>query len=259
MSVTRRSFFNSTTAAAAAASVDALAMPNILKARHRRISQSELTAAIEQHAVWLEDGNRGKRAVFSDCDLTGLTFHNSSDAFVNLRGSDFTGADLTGVIARDISFLWASLQNARLSWSRLEKLTFSHANLRCAECDNVLWGWDATSLANPGHANPCDGSSFQYTYGGKANFARAAIRGFFHEAHFAGCNFADARLSYSEFCGTGFSASTFYEADLTRTKFNFAKLSHVRFRHANCTYTDFTNAEIGYHVTFPAGLGVGAS
>jgi uncharacterized protein YjbI with pentapeptide repeats len=102
MSVTRRSFFNSATAAAAA-SVDAVAMPNILKARHCRISQSELTAAIEQHAVWLEDGGRGKRAVFSDCDLTGLTFHNSSYAFVNLRGSAFTGADLTVVIARSLS------------------------------------------------------------------------------------------------------------------------------------------------------------
>jgi uncharacterized protein YjbI with pentapeptide repeats len=78
----------------------------------------------------LADGDRGERAIFSDCDLTGLSFHNSSGAFVNLQGSDFTGADLTGMTARDVSFLWASLQNAQLSWSKNRKARLSHANLR---------------------------------------------------------------------------------------------------------------------------------
>lgn len=258
MSITRRSLFGSTTAAATAA-VGALAMPNVLPARARRITQSELAMAIEQHAVWLEDGNRGKRAAFCDCDLAGLRFHSGSNEFVNLRGADFTGADLTGVFATDISFLWASLQNARLSWSRFERSTFTHANLRRAECDNVLWGWDASSLANPGRAGPRDGSSFLHTYAGKANFTRAVIRGFFSEANFVCSNFSDAKLSHSEFCGTGFSETTFYEADLTRTRFDFAKLSHVRLRSAKCIGTDFAKAEIGYRVTFPVDLGFGLS
>ena len=79
----------------------------------RKISQAELTAAIERHAVWVDDRDRGTRAAFENCDLTGLDFCSEQGTLVNLRGSDFTGADLTDVTGRDVSFLWASLQNAR--------------------------------------------------------------------------------------------------------------------------------------------------
>jgi uncharacterized protein YjbI with pentapeptide repeats len=203
MSVTRRTFFNRITAMAAVWT-GPVSAPRVLKARRRKISQVELSAAIEQHALWLDDSGRGARAIFNDCDLTGLDFQSKHDMFVDLRGSDFTGADLTGVAGKDVSFLWASLQDARLSWSRLERPTFSYANLWRAECDNVIWGWEASSLTNPRRADPIWSSGFQHTYAGKTNFARATLRGFLNGTRFVGSNLADANLSYSEFSRTGF-------------------------------------------------------
>ncbi len=46
--------------------------PSIAHSHARRISQSELDAAVARHALWLSDRTRGARAVFSHCDLNGL-------------------------------------------------------------------------------------------------------------------------------------------------------------------------------------------
>ena len=228
-----------------------LAAPGISTARRRRISQPELADAIERHARWLDDRSSGRRAVFSECDLTGLAFAGAAGLTVNLRGSDFTDADMTGVTGDDVSFLWSSLQNARLSWSRLACVTFSHADLRGAECDNVTWGWDRMSEAHPCRAAPETASGLQSTHAGTANFVGAKIRGFFHDTSFVGSDLTNADLSYSEFCGTGFSENTFFRANLTNAKFRCAKMSHTRMSQAICNNVDFTDMEIGYRVTLP--------
>jgi uncharacterized protein YjbI with pentapeptide repeats len=169
---------------------------------------------------------------------------------VNLRGADFTGADMAGVAGRNVSFLRAFLQDAWLSWSRLEQVSFIHASLRRSRCDNVVWGWDAASERNPGRVDPYDSSGFQYTDAGKADFFRATIRGFFHEARFVAAKLRQADFSYSDFCGTGFSCTAFHAADLSSAKFNFANLSHVNFSSAKCTESDFAGADVGYRTRF---------
>lgn len=249
MNMTRRGLFTGI-AQAAAISVAAAAAPAIVTREHSKVSQDELTASIISHVAWLENPPRGTRANFCGRNLSGLDFSSGSGSLVNLRGADFTGADMTGVTGRNVSFLRASLHDARLSWSRFEQVSFIHASLRRSRCDNVVWGWDAASERNPGRVDPYDSSGFQYTDAGDADFFRATIRGFFHEARFVAAKLRQADFSYSDFCGTGFSCTTFHAADLSSAKFNFANLSHVNFSSAKCTETDFAGADVGYRTRF---------
>src|SRR5258708_18479501 len=102
MSGTRRSFFYNMTAGVAS-SIGLGFTSGHSKASIRKVSQDELTSAIADHAAWLEDGEQGRRAVFSNCDLSGLDFGSHVDSLNNLRGADFSGSDMTGVTGRDVS------------------------------------------------------------------------------------------------------------------------------------------------------------
>lgn len=247
MDITRRAFFTRVTGVAAT-SVGGIVAPTPSKARARRVSQDELTTAIAKHQAWTEDESRGCRAVFNHCDLSGLDLGSGAGSPVDLRGSDFSGSDMSGVTGRDVSFFRAAVHDVRLSWSRFESVTFSYASLRRAKCDNIVWGWDPESLNQPCRADPGEASGFQHMDAGQADFTRAKLRGFFWETNFVATNLREADLSYSHFCGTGFSETTFHGADLTSAKFRFAKLSHVKFPCANCAGIDLANAEVGYWV-----------
>lgn len=249
MSVTRRSFFNNMTTAVASFTGFGFA-PGHSKASTRKVSQDELTNAIADHAAWLEDGEQGQRAVFSNCDLSGLDFGSDVDSLINLRGADFSGSDMTGVTGRDVSFLRAAFHGTILSCSRFEQVIFSYASLRRARCDNVVWGWDHVSLNQPVRVEPGYASDFQHTDAGMADFTQAKIRGFFWESCFTGARLTGADFSYSQFCGVGFSETTFHAAELTSAKFRCTKLSHVKFSRANCAEIDFANADIGPRVRF---------
>jgi uncharacterized protein YjbI with pentapeptide repeats len=249
MDISRRQLFAGLTGAVSAA-VGSSVVPAVIRPRPIRVSQDELATSIISHGAWLEDPSRGVRAQFSNRDLSGLDFASEANRFANLRGADFTGADMTGVTGRDVSFLRASLQDARLSWSHFDRVTFCHASLRRSKCDNAAWGWHAASQHNPTPADPADLSSFQYTDAGLADLSRATIRGFFYEANFVAAKLIEADFSHSDFCGTGFSWTTFHSADVSMAKFKFAKLSHVNFSKAKCTGTDFSSAEVGYRARF---------
>jgi len=249
MDVSRRGFFQRASGATVI-SICAIAAPVVLGQRPQKVSQDELTEAIVNHLAWLEDQGKGRRAVFNNRDLSGLNFTSGDGSMVNLRGADFTGSDMTGVTGKDVSFLRASLHDARLSWSRFELVTFSNASLRRSKCDNVVWGWDAASQSNPSLVDPVKASGFQYTDAGHADFSRAKIRGFFHETRFTAAKMMEADFSYSHFCGTGFSETSFYRANLSSAKFNFAILSYVNFSSAICAQTDFNNSQVGYRARF---------
>jgi uncharacterized protein YjbI with pentapeptide repeats len=239
----RRKFLAASSAAVA--SIGSILFPRPGRSYPSKVSQDELVSAIEQHAIWLEDCSRGKRAAFAYRDLSGLDFLREQDGLVNLRGSDFTGADLSGVTGNNLSFLRSSLHGANLSWSHLKKPTFSYASLRSAICEGVIWGWDDRHMSNPTRPGPIEGAAFQHTdAGGGANFSRATLRGLFVEANFNGANLTEANFSYSLFYGVGRLETSFFAAELLRTKFNFADIKAARFRKAILTDVDFANADI---------------
>jgi uncharacterized protein YjbI with pentapeptide repeats len=182
--------------------------------------------------------------VFADRDLSGLDFLSEQDELVNLQGSDFTGADLSGVTGNNVSFLRSSLHGANLSRSHLKRPTFSYASLRSAICEGAIWGWDDRHMSNPARPGPLEGAAFQHTDAAAANFERAVLRGLFVEANLNGANLIEANLSYSLFYGVGHYETSFFAAELTRAKFNFADIRAVRFRKAILTGVDFAHAEI---------------
>jgi uncharacterized protein YjbI with pentapeptide repeats len=236
---------------AAVAAIGSLVRPALGRSRTAKVSQDELTSAIDQHAIWLQDCSRGKRAVFADRDLSGLDFLCEQDELVNLQGSDFTGANLSGVTGNNVSFLRSSLHGANLSWSHLKKPTFSYASLRRAICEGVIWGWDDRQMSNATPPGPLEGAAFQHTDAGRANFRRAVLRGLFVEANFNGANLSDADFSHSLFYGLTYPETSFFESNLTRARFDFADIKAARFRKAITTDVDFANADIDDRVKLP--------
>jgi uncharacterized protein YjbI with pentapeptide repeats len=114
MDVSRRGFFQRASGATVI-SICAIAAPVVLGQRPQKVSQDELTEASVNHRAWLGDRGKGTRAVFNNRDLSGLSFTSGDGSMVNLQGPDFTGSDMTGVTGKDVSFLRASLHDARLS------------------------------------------------------------------------------------------------------------------------------------------------
>jgi uncharacterized protein YjbI with pentapeptide repeats len=230
--------------------------PQVLQKKRRRISQGELDEAMEAHEAWLTDGNQGRRAVFTEADLSGLDFRSDQDALLDLRGADFTNADLTGIRANLVSFSYASLHSARLSWSRLKRPSFISATLRYATCDNVTWGWDDRMTPDHSWADKGDGAAFLHADAARSNFERSKIRGFFVDTRFTCANLCEADLSYSMFVGGSGESNSFFETNLSRTIFRSTIIRAARFSTQICDGADFTDALIGYGVKLPIGINV---
>jgi uncharacterized protein YjbI with pentapeptide repeats len=229
---------------AVAATTTSICTPNFARGHSRRVSQADLDNAIERHAIWLVDGGRGARAIFSHCDLSGLDFGFERESSVDLREADFTGADLTGIKGNVIGFVRAAMRGARLSTSQLKRPVFSYASLFGAKCNEVVWGWDEREQQENARLEPLSGAVFLHTDAGHADFTRATIRAHFEEMRFGSATLVEADLSHSHFCGPSFAGTSFFRADLTRAKFRRAYLRAVRFRGAICDGTDFADAEL---------------
>lgn len=209
--------------------------PTVSTGHRRRVGQSELEAAIALHASWLEDDSLGARAVFSDCDLSGLDFLSCSPQIIDLRGSDFTAADLSGTTANQISFHRASLQSARLSSSQLKLPIFCGATLRRTLCNDVVWGWPSPLTMVP--PSLIDGwsprATFMETDLSFSNFGNARVMGFFSGTRFSSSSLENADLSYSDFAGIKYVCeNSFAKSALNRTIFKHASIEGTNFRFA---------------------------
>ncbi|MGE9010686.1 pentapeptide repeat-containing protein [Leptospira interrogans] len=231
-----------------------LCSPAVPKSPKRRISQRDLETAAVQHAAWLNDDSRGARAVFSDCDLSGLDFLSYEPEIIDLRGSDFTAADLTETTANQISFHRSSLQRARLSWSQLKLPIFCGATLRRALCNDVVWGWPSPLVLVPPPST--DGwlprATFINTDLSFSNFDNARVMGYFSGTRFGSSSLLDTDLSHSDFTGIKYVCENSFSASkLTRTRFKHASIESTNFRSARLCEVDFLLAAIGSSCTWP--------
>ncbi|WP_441256789.1 pentapeptide repeat-containing protein [Bradyrhizobium sp. 482_C4_N1_1] len=230
--------------------------PVVPKGHKRRISQRDLEDAAVQHAVWLSDDSRGARAVFSDCDLSGLDFLSHEPGIIDLRGSDFTAADLSGTTANQVSFHRASLQSARLSWSQLKLPIFCGATLRRALCNDVVWGWPSPFVLIPPPS--IDGwqprATFVNTDLSFSNFDSARVMGYFSGIMFSSASLRNTDLSHSNFAGIKYICeNSFAGSYLTRTKFHYASIDGTNFRFAHLDEPDFSFTKIGSKCSWPGG------
>ena len=102
---------------------------------YRRLTQSEVDVICARHEKLWQARPGGARAVFSYCDLSGLSF----------RGRQLCDADLTGAIAQGCDFGGARLDNATLFAADLQGANLVEASLRRADLRGVcLRGADLT-------------------------------------------------------------------------------------------------------------------
>jgi uncharacterized protein YjbI with pentapeptide repeats len=229
--IARRTFLG-LTLAATSNTRSALPNPAVSQRHKRRVSQSELDDTIALHSLWLDSAEQGARAVFAGQDLSGLIFRSFETRVVNLRGADFTEADLSGIQGDEVSFHRASLQGARLTSSFLTAPIFSGATLRRAECKNLVWGPDPKS-----HLHSADAfdpllacATLIETDLSLVCFDGSVIRGYFSGATFLGASLRRATFDHSIFGGV----EIYYQ-----NSFSEALLREVGFRHASITATRF--------------------
>ncbi|WP_375167803.1 pentapeptide repeat-containing protein [Bradyrhizobium sp. CCGB01] len=252
MNLARRAFFG--VLAAAANPRASLSSPAVSRHYQPRVTQSELEDAIPLHSLWLDGDERGRRAVFSNRDLSGLDFGRTRSELVVLRDADFTEADLTGIQGNEVNFHCASLQGARLSYSNLIAPIFSGATLRRAECKSAVWGRPANPVLESSNFSdlPAISATFIQTDLSLACFDNSMIRGYF-----SGASFSQASLRHADFDRTIFGGveifcqNSFSEACLLGTSFKGAQITAARFRFAKLEDVDFSNAQIGPGCTWP--------
>jgi len=242
----RRGFITGIFAAVSGAVISEVQSPAIARQVRRRVTQSELDDAIEQHHRWLEEPAIGRRACFPNCDLSGLTFNTSGDKLVSLRGADFTEADLSGIVGGDINFHRASLQCANLSHSELRAPIFSGATLWRAICNDAVWGWATCSASVlPDDRAIAETACFMHTDFRYAEINRARVRGYFFDASLQDASLVDADLSFSVFAGRTFESETsFAGARLIRTNFRNATITAARFKSAVIQNANFAGATL---------------
>ncbi|MHC2367424.1 uncharacterized protein YjbI with pentapeptide repeats [Bradyrhizobium diazoefficiens] len=229
-----------------------IASPVVARHHKPRVTQSGLASAIDQHFQWLTNGTEGARAVFANCDLSGLDFLCDQPGIVDLRGADFTDADLSGIRGNELSFHHASLQGARMTSSLLSAPVFSGATLRRALCDQVVWGWPAARQTGDAFADDFSpAATFINTDLDLADFKQARVRGYFCGVQFTHASLVDTDLSCSRFDGHAvYCPNSFAGSHLIRTKFGNTTVNATRFRFAiNCA--DFSRAAIGADCTWP--------
>ena len=82
-----------------------------------------LKEVLQQHALWLEDNSKGKKAKLSGADLS----------CANLRGADLSCADLSCANLFGVNLTGANLRGADLSCANLFGVNLTGANLRGAD------------------------------------------------------------------------------------------------------------------------------
>jgi len=212
--------------------------------RGRPISQQALNDALAVHARWQEDAGCGRRADFAGRDLSGLDFGIDNPEQVQLRGADFTQADLSGIRGNDVNFYHASLQHANLSHSHLKAPVFRGAILHHADCSDAVWGWPAQATPlRSGKIAASDRAVFMSTCLQEANLDRARVRGYFNDCSLSGASLVSADFSQSEFSGIE-SYNRFAGARLIGTKFHNASVGSARLDRAIIDGADFLGAQL---------------
>ena len=223
----------------------AIQCPAVATAQKRRVTQSELDKAIRCHELWLMDISKGQRAVFNECDLSGLSFHPAGSR-IDLTGADFTQAILEGITGNEILFKCASLQGADLRYSRIDSPIFANSNLARSLCGNVSWGKSTRIELSRDFMIDGPSATFMNCYLGDSSFEDAEICGFF-----SSCTFHNGNLRRISFKGSRFSGNRTYAetsfagCDLTDATFRETIIDGVNFNKANLSGVDFENATLG--------------
>ncbi|MBR5913060.1 MAG: pentapeptide repeat-containing protein [Selenomonadaceae bacterium] len=133
-------------------------------------TKEELQKILDDHAAWLEDNSKGKRANLSRLDLRGVNLSCADLSNADLRGTDLRGADLRGANLSNADLRYADLSRADLVGANLSRADLSGAdlhntNLLCADMTGVNLSGSNLWNANLNNAELVDVEVNEFTVG----------------------------------------------------------------------------------------------
>ena len=103
-----------------------------------KYTQKELESILKDHADWLEDQTKGKRANLQ---------------YANLQSANLQSADLQSANLQYANLQSANLQSANFQHANLQSANFQHANLQCANLQSANLQSANLQYANLRYAN----------------------------------------------------------------------------------------------------------
>ena len=181
----------------------------------RKLTQEEVAAIIASHAKWLaraENRNTGetdggRRADFSDADLTGFDFSGADLREANFSGSNLKDAKFAGTKLDGARFINASICNADFSRAELNGADFFRAD--------------------------CFSAKFTGAILTHSNLAKALL----WDSDLSGADLTNSDLHAAQLCDTLFCNATLADADLSRADLDYAHFSHADCKNAIFDYT----------------------
>jgi hypothetical protein len=104
---------------------------------YKEISKKELAKILEEHAEWLQDTDKGKRADLSSADLSYADLSSADLRYADLSSADLSSADLRSADLRYADLSSADLRYANLRYANLSSANLSSANLSSANLSSA--------------------------------------------------------------------------------------------------------------------------
>jgi uncharacterized protein YjbI with pentapeptide repeats len=192
--------------------------PPVIKLKPQ-ITQDEFDFILKDHALWLEDETKGKRADLSERDLRNLKLahvhlEGANLSYSRLEGSDLTQIHLTGARLIQTHLEDTMLFHAELSAAVLIGAHLENSNLEYASLLNANLGWahlENASLPSIDGRYLC----LCFAHLEKANVEYACLEGAWlvnawaSNANFKSVNLQSADLRNAHFEGTRFEFASF--------------------------------------------------
>lgn len=197
-----------------------------------RLTQHELDAIMDRHALYIANRNGGQRAILQYRDMSGLTL-----AGRNLRDIDLTGSYLCHCHCADAIFQSAVMQSCDFTGSDLRKTLLERADLRgaCLRGANL-------SGANMFDVDLRPAGLVQRYRNGELEAIETERNADLGGANFSGTNLTQARLTGALAHHTDFTDAVMRDVKLIRVDLRGAILKNADLSRADLTSADLRGA-----------------
>ena len=95
----------------------------------KKIERSEYDRRMEEHAKWLKNNEEGKRADFSDVDLSDMDLSGMDFSYADMTGVNLGSSNLAGTNLSNANFWGAYMHNVDLTGAVIDGTTFYNVNI----------------------------------------------------------------------------------------------------------------------------------
>ena len=186
----------------------------------KRIEKAEFDKRMEEHAKWLKNKEEGKRADFSDVDLSEMDLSGMDFSYADMTGVNLMNSNLTGATLSQANLWGAHMHHVDLTGAVMDGTTFYHVNLTLSKL------------------NECKGEKacFSFSCMWDCEIKNAVLKkANFFATEICNCDFSGSDLEEASFCCADFDDSTFVDTRLCNANFDFAQRTY---------WTNFENSDM---------------